>query len=217
MYEVFGKTAAQVFLGLNSGDSIRRVSQRIGTPYETVRQAVNRLETAGFVEYDRGLYLTNHDVRDHMLDLLTASARTSGPTIEEAYTIPHFADWPFAFTRIDAVYVWTQGGYQIGRNLHDYPLFLAVQCSDIDNWRDYFARFDIPVTSERQHTDSIDTAIQVVIEPHDKLDIETVEGNPVIPRAETIDYMEENYAAFESALNVLDQMYDDLSLDVNYR
>ena len=217
MYEVFDGTAVRVLLGLDSGDSIRSVSQRIGTPYETVRQAVNRLETAGFVEYEGGLYLPDEDVRDHALGLLAASARRSTPTIEEAYTLPHFADLPFGFTRIDAVYVWTQGGYQVGRSPDDYPLFLAVQRGDTDAWREFFTQFTIPVASERQPAESIDNAIQIVLEPRDRLDTETVEGHPVIPRAETIEYMEDNYAAFASALDMLDRMYEDLSLDVNYR
>ncbi|KZX46351.1 helix-turn-helix domain-containing protein [Haloarcula sp. K1] len=216
MYEVFDGTAARVLLGLNSGDSIRNVSQRIGTPYETVRQAVNRLEAAGFVEYDEGLYLTDEEVRDRALSLLTASARTSSPTIEEAYTLPHFTDLQFAFTRIDAVYVWTQGGYQVGRDPDDYPLFLTVQQADTDAWRDFFSQFNIPVANERQPAESNESALQIVLEPRDWLDTDTVEGYPVIPRSETIEYMQDNYATFASALEMLDQMYEDLSLDVNY-
>ncbi len=44
MYGVFDDTAAQVVLAIESGDSIRRVAQHLHAPYETVRQAVNRLE-----------------------------------------------------------------------------------------------------------------------------------------------------------------------------
>ena len=49
MYEVPNDTAAQVILAIESGDSIRRVAQHLHTPYETVRQAVNRLEDAGYI------------------------------------------------------------------------------------------------------------------------------------------------------------------------
>jgi transposase len=44
MYETLDDTAAQIILATERGDSIRRVAQRLHTPYETVRQAVNRLE-----------------------------------------------------------------------------------------------------------------------------------------------------------------------------
>jgi len=52
MYEILDDTAAQLLLAVESGDSIRRVAQRLHSPYETVRQAVNRLETAGYLQYD---------------------------------------------------------------------------------------------------------------------------------------------------------------------
>jgi DNA-binding transcriptional MocR family regulator len=111
MYEVLDDTAARVLLALESRDSIRRVAQHLHTPYETVRQAVNRLEDAGYIEYDNGLSTTDDRVRDAAHELVAASTGVSPPTIDEAYVIPQFGDWPFAFTRIDAAYVWTKGGY----------------------------------------------------------------------------------------------------------
>ncbi|WP_251331550.1 helix-turn-helix domain-containing protein [Haloplanus pelagicus] len=217
MYEVLDDTAAQIVLAIESGDSIRRVAQHLHTPYETVRQAVNRLEDAGYVHYDDGLTVVDERVRDAALELVAASAGISPPSIEEAYIIPQFGDWPYAFTRIDAVYVWTQGGYQVGREPDDYPLFLAVRDRDVDAWETFFESFDLPSAFERRPREELDGALQVVLEPRPSLDIEHVEGYPVIPRAETIEYMRENYAQFQSALEMLDRMYDDLGLDVAHR
>lgn len=107
VYEVLDETAAQVILAIESGDPIHRVAQRLHTPYETVRQAVNRLEEAGYVHYDEGLSVVDDRVRVAARELVAASAGISSPSIEEAYVLPQFGDWPFAFTRIDAVYVWT--------------------------------------------------------------------------------------------------------------
>ena len=42
-------------------------------------------------------------------------------------------------------------------------------------------------------------------------------GRPVIPRAETIEYMRDHYAQFQSALAMLDRMYEDLNLGITYR
>src|SRR6056297_755038 len=106
MYEVLDDTAAQVILAIESGDSIRRVAQHLHAPYETVRQAVNRLEDAGYVQYDYGLSVVDECVRDATRELVAASARVSPPSIEETYVLPQYGDWPFAFARIDAVFVW---------------------------------------------------------------------------------------------------------------
>jgi len=180
MYEVLDDTAAQTILAIESGDSIRRVAQHLHTPYETVRQAVNRLEDAGYVSYDDGLTVVDERVRDAARELVAASAGVSPPSIEETYAIPQFSDWPFAFTRIDAVYVWTQGGYQVGREPDDYPLFLAVREQDVDAWETFFESFDLPTAFERQPQDELDGPLQIVLEPRASLDIEHVEGYPVI-------------------------------------
>jgi DNA-binding Lrp family transcriptional regulator len=217
MYEVLDDTAAQILLAIESGDSIRRVSQHLHMPYETVRQAVNRLEDAGYVRYDNGLSVVDERVRDTARELVAASAGVSPPSIEEAYVLPQFGDWPFAFTRIDAVYVWTRGGYQVSRGPHDYPLFLAIREQDVDAWEAFFDSFGLPTAFERQPRDELDGPLQIVLEPRSSLDIEDIEGYPVAPRAETIEYMRENYTQFQSALAMLDRMYEDLDLGVTYR
>ncbi|MXR43177.1 RNA polymerase subunit sigma-70 [Halobaculum sp. WSA2] len=216
MYEVLDDTAAQTILAIESGDSIRRVAQHLHTPYETVRQAVNRLEDAGYVTYDDGLTVVDEGVRDAARELVAASAGISSPTIEEAYVIPQFGDWPFAFTRVDAVYVWTQGGYQVGREPDDYPLFLTVRDQDVDAWEAFFESFDLPTAFERQSREELDGPLQIVFDSQPSLDIEHVEGYPVIPRDETIEYMREHYAHFQSALAILNRMYENLDLDVAY-
>jgi len=217
MYDLFDETAAKVVLAITDGDSIRRVAQQIQTPYETVRLAVNDLEAAGFVAYDQGLSVVDSRVRDATLELVAAAARVSPPSIDEAYVLPHFGDWPFAFSHIDAAYVWTQGGYQIARTPDDYPLFLAVAEEDVREWEMFFEAFDIPTAFERQPSDDISGSLQVVLYPQSELDAEWVDGYPVIPREETITYMEEHFAQFQPALAMLDRMYDDLNLDVVYR
>ena len=217
MYEVLDDTAAQVILAIESGDSIRRVAQHLHTPYETVRQTVNRLEDAGYVHYDDGLSIVDECVRDTARELVAASASVSPPSIEETYILPQFGEWPFAFTRIDAVYVWTQGGYQVGRDPDDYPLFLAVREQDVDAWEAFFDSFDLPTGFERQPRNELDGSLQIVLEPRSSLDVARVEGCPVISRAETIEYMRENYTQFQSALAMLDRMYEDLDLEVTYR
>ncbi|MDS0296691.1 helix-turn-helix domain-containing protein [Halogeometricum luteum] len=213
MYEICGEKELKVILALNPGDSISAVARKIDENRETIRRVVDRLEEAGYVAYDNGLRLVDQTLRDAGLKFLTAAAATSPPSISEAYVLPQFADMEFAYTAIDAVYVWTRGGYQVARDPADYPLFIAVYESDLDAWTSFFDRFGIPTTEERQPADDLDGAIQVVLEPRSQIDAEIVDGRPVIPLQDTVAFATEYYATFESALDMLGRMYDDVDTD----
>ena len=217
MYEVCGEKEFKVLLALDPGDSISGVARKIDENRETIRRVVNRLEEAGYVAYDDGLQLLDQTIRDIGLEFLAAAAGTSPPSIPEAYVLPQFAGLDYAFTAIDAVYVWTRGGYQVAREPEDYPLFIAVHDSDLDAWTAFFDRFGIPTAQERQPADDLDGAIQIVLEPRVEIETEMVDGRPVILLQETVTFANEYYATFQSALDMLGRMYDDVDTDADYR
>jgi hypothetical protein len=217
MCEVCGETELKLILALDPGDSISGVARKIDENRETVRRAVNRIEKAGYVAYDDGLQLVDGTIRDVGLEFLAAAADTSPPSIAEAYVLPQFTGMDYAFTAIDAVYVWTRGGYQVARNPEDYPLFIAVREADLDAWAEFFDRFGIPATQERQPADDLDGPIQVVLDPRPRIEFEIINGRPVTPLRDTVAFANEHYATFESALDMLGRMYDDVDTDATYR
>ena len=217
MYEVCGEKELKVILALDPGDSISGVARKVDENRETIRRVVNRIEEAGYVAYDDGLRLVDGTLRDVGLEFLTAATDTSPPSISETYVLPQFASTDYAFTAIDAVYVWTRGGYQVARDPEDYPLFIAVRESDLDAWTAFFDRFGVPTAQERQPAENIDGAIQIVLEPRSRIETEVVDGRPVIPLRETVAFANEYYATFESALDMLGRMYDDVDTDATYR
>jgi hypothetical protein len=93
----------------------------------------------------------------------------------------------------------------------------AVREQDVDAWETFFASFGLPTAFERQPSDEIDGRLQIVLDPKPALEIEDVEGYPVIPCEDTIEYMHSNYVQFQSALAMLDRMYEDFDLGVTYR
>ena len=161
--------------------------------------------------------LSSTTPREAGIAFLTAAAAVSPPTISEAYVLPQFAGMEFAYTAIDAVYVWTQGGYQVARDETDYPLFIAIRESDLADWERFFEQFGLLTAQQRQPADEIDGPLQIVLEPRGQIDAEMVDGRPVISRSETVAFARENYATFESALDVLDRMYDDVGTETDYR
>jgi len=57
----------------------------------------------------------------------------------------------------------------------------------------------------------------VVLEPRPQIEAEMVDGRPVIPLQKTVALADEHYAHFQSALDMLDRMSDDIDTDANYR
>lgn len=217
MLDVCGQKELKTLLAITPGDSISGVARKIGENRETIRRAVNRLEGAGYLVYDNGLHVVDRAVREAGLTFLTASANVSPPSISEAYVLPHFAGIPFAYTGIDSVYVWTRGGYQVARTETDYPLFVAVHETDLDDWERFFEAFGIPTTRERLPASEIDGPLQVVLEPRERIDATLVDGRPVVSLEETVAFAREHYATFESALEMLEMMYDEVETGAKYR
>jgi hypothetical protein len=217
MYTPCSEKALKTLLAIKPGDSISGVARKIDENRETIRRAVNALEDEGYVEYDQGLTVVDSTVREAGLSFLAASAGIIPPTIPEAYVLPHFAGLEFAYTSIDAVYIWTRGGYQVARDPDDYPLFIEVNESDLADWEEFFNCFEIPVAQERQPADNIDQSIQVVLQLCASVEADTVDGRPVIPLQETVEFAQEHYATFQSALDMLGRMYDEIETDAHYR
>jgi DNA-binding IscR family transcriptional regulator len=217
MFAPCSKNALKTLLAIEPGDSIAGVARKIDENRETIRRVVNALEDEGYVEYDRGLTVVDPAVREAGLSFLAASAGVVPPSIPEAYVLPQFAGREFAYTSIDAVYIWTRGGYQVARDPEDYPLFITVAETDLDEWTQFFERFDIPVAQERQPADEITQAIQFVLEPCATVEAETVDGRPVIPLQETVEFARDHYATFQSALDMLGRMYEEVDTDADYR
>jgi DNA-binding MarR family transcriptional regulator len=217
MFEQCGEKELKILLAIDPGDSISGVARKIDENRETIRRTVNRLENAGYIQYKKGLSVVDDTVRETGLAFLAASAAISPPSISETYVLPHFAGLDFAYTAIDAVYVWTRGGYQVARDETDYPLFIAIREEDLEEWERFFERFGIPTAQERQPADDVAGPLQIVLDPRAEVDAELVDGRPVIPLAETVAFARAHYATFESALDMLDQMYNDVDTEADYR
>lgn len=216
MFEQCGEAELKTLLAIDPGDPISGVARKIDENRETIRRTVNRLEDAGYVQYDGGLSVVDDAVREAGLAFLAAAAAVSPPSISEAYVLAQFAGMEFAYTGIDAVYVWTRGGYQVARDETDYPLFIAIREPDLADWEHFFGQFGIPTAQERQPATEISGPLQIVLEPRPHIDAELVDGRPVIPRSEMVAFAREHYATFESALDILNRMYDDIETEADY-
>ena len=218
MMDYVDTTAAKIVLAASEGDSVRRVAQKIDGTYSWVYTWIERLEAIDVVERTNGIRVTAPEVRDGYARLMETIARQTSPSVDEVYMTPHFAEMNFAYTKIDAVYVWTHGSYQIARGGDAYPVFMQINDADIEQWRSFFDRYDVPcVIDERDDAivEDTDGSVYYSLYPTtDPSDPEWVDGNPVIPLSETIEYMQEYRWNFEPALEMVADEYD-VDIDVD--
>jgi hypothetical protein len=211
MIELMDPTAAKIVLAIQRGDSINRVASKVDGSYSWVYDWVERLEDANIIaNTDNGIQIIDHEIRQQYAEMMAALYSRDTISQDAAYVIPHFAGLEFAYTEIDAAYVWTHGGYQIARSHDDYPVFIEVHDRDIERWLAFFQQFGIPATiNERPDADNVEGDVHYVLFPKtDNIAVAWVDGNPVIPLEDAIDQMMDNRPAYEPALEIIDDEYE---------
>lgn len=209
--EFIDPAAAKIVLAAQRGDSINRVAEKIDVSYSWVYDWIDRLEDKGIISNtDSGVRVTDHEIRQQYAEMMAALYSRDTISQEDAYTIPHFAGMEFAYTEIDAAYVWTHGGFQIARSHDDYPVFIHVHDRDVERWMAFFQQFNVETTvNERPDASDIDGNVHYVLYPEtDGIDAEWVDGHPVIPLDDAVDQMMENRPAYEPALEIIADEYD---------
>lgn len=216
--DLMDPTAAKIVLAVDRGDSINRISEKIGSSYSWVYDWIERLDDSSILlNTDSGLEVVDHELRRQYTDMIAALYRREEIAQEDAYLIPHFAGMEFAYTEIDAAFVWTHGGYQLARSYDDYPVFVRVHDRDIERWIAFFDQFGIEsAIRERPAASEIDGSVYYVLFPTtDGMDVEWVDGNPVIPLDEAVEQMLADRAAYEPALEVVADEYE-VDVDANH-
>lgn len=211
-------TAAKIVLAAQRGDSINRIANKIDTSYSWVYRWIERLEAAEIISNDDdGIRIVDYEMRQHFTEMMAALYHRSHISQEDAYVIPHFAGMEFAYTEIDAAYVWTHGGYQLARSHDDYPVFITVHDRDVDRWIAFFEQYGIH-TSITERDDASDMAgdiYYVMFPASDGIETAWVGGNPVIPLEDAVEQMMQNRPAYEPALEMIAEQYD-VDIDANH-
>ena len=204
---------AKILLAIEDGDSINHVSRKAGSSYSYTYEWIQKLEEIGVVERDDGVYVRDEEFRD-VFESVVQTVVGRDPELSDVYLLPNFSGMEYRFSKTDAVFVWTKGGYQIGRNQRDYPVFIDVLEDDLEDWQEFFDGYSMDYEVGERRTEG--EGIYFVLFPREEFRSEWVENASVTPLLETVEWMQRYEANFQPALEMLDEMHD-LGLDVEYR
>lgn len=121
----------------------------------------------------------------------------------------------YAFTRVDGVMKWSRGAYNANRFFGFYPIHIKVRKRDLPGWKKFFSgkKANFVIWGQPKRGTLFGVFYMLYLE--DDFRMQTLDGEPVEPLAETVNYCQTSMATFEHALEILDGMYG-LGLKVKY-
>jgi len=212
MLEIVNPHVVKIVLALKEGDSVRHISRKTGTSYGWTHRWVKRLEELGLLEKGKsGIKVKDRKLAEKFRSL-AKEVLAKRMDLADAYLLPNFSGMRYAYTKTDAVFIWTKGGYQIGRSRENYPIFIKVLESELEEWKRFFREFSASFSVE----DRLEQGIHYVLFPEKDFESVWVEEASVIPLEETVEWAEKYRYNFQPALEMLDDLYS-LGLGVRYR
>ncbi len=212
MIEVINPYSAKILLAARDGDSIREISRKTKISYGWTYQWVEQLRELGVLTREGNRVRINKDSNIYKKFFsLIKIVLGQHLSLKTAYDLPNFIGLPYCFTSTDAIFIWTKGGYNIGRSAENYPIFINVLKKDLSKWRKFFSNLSIKHT-----TDKPMAGIYFFLFPVSEIKSESIDKTPVLPLKDAVAFAKKHVYNFQPALEMLDEMYG-LGLKIKYR
>lgn len=177
-------------------DSIRAISQRIGLSYGWTYKWALELEKAGVLRR-KGKRIFLEQKSPFYREILAFLGAAFGKSPQFYYRALGLFGIKYCFTGTDAVYVWTEGGYNIARSRGYYPIFIKVRKANREIFEFYAGKLGL----KDGH------GIFYSPEFLEDFPVHCHKGMPVDSLEETIRFMKKYIYNFEPALEMVQEMH----------
>ena len=212
MIDIMNPYVIKILITARDGDSIRAISKKIVLSFAWTYKWVEKLVEIGIMKRKgQKIKVNTEDVTYQAFLRLIKTSLQQHLDLSDAYALPHLSGLTYAFTETDAVFIWTDGGYNIARSRDSYPMFIDVLEKDIEQWKTFFNNVAVSVTAniEKQK------GIYFVLIPKKEINKTVKNDVYVIPLEDTVTYAQKYIYNFQPALEMLDQMYH-LNMNIQY-
>lgn len=114
----------------------------------------------------------------------------------------------YCFTKTDAVFIWTKGGYNIARYKDYYPIFIKITKDQLDIFKEYCKKLNLKINAQK--------GVFYHVETLDDFEIAYFDNIPIDSLDETIKFMKKNIYNFQPALEMVKEMYNK-KIKIKYR
>jgi hypothetical protein len=204
--DIMNPHVMRIIIAARPEDSISAISKRIGLSYGWTYKWALELEKAEVFKRSGKKLILNEKAQFYR-QVLRFLNITLGKDVDFHYRVLPLFGVKYCFTSTDAVFFWTDGGYNIARYHSHYPIFIKVKSSDRETFEFYMKKLELIGKKEG-----------VYFEPSflDDFNVSTHEGVPVDSLDETITFMKKYFYNFEPALEMVQEMYG-RKLGVKYK
>ena len=204
--EIINPYVIKILISARDEDSISSISKRINLSYGWTNKWVNKLIKEGILkEKWRGVSLNEENEKyQRIMNFIKENFQDAG----FYYTVLNLFGIKHCFTKTDAVYIWTEGRYNIARYKYYYPIFLKIRKSDYSVFLKYCKKLGLKINGKKG----------IFYIPEILEDFKCVKKNElyVEPLDKTINFMQKNIYNFEPALEIINEIYDK-KLNIKYK
>lgn len=196
--ELINPYVMKILISTREKDSISSISKRINLSYGWTYKWISVLIKEGiFKEQWRGFSVNKNN--EGYKKIINFLKRNFSKNINFYYEVLSLFGIKYSFTKTDAVYIWTEGGYNIARYKNYYPIFIKIKESDYKIFSFYCKKLGLKINSKRG----------VFYSPKIVKDFNCTikENNPIDSLKETIQFMQKYEYNFQPALEMINEMY----------
>ena len=204
--ETINPYVIKILISLRKEDSISSISKRISLSYGWTNKWVNELIKEGILkEKWRGIVLNE---KNKSYKKIISFIKDNLNEINFYYSALQLFGIDYCLTKTDAVYIWTEGRYNIARYKGYYPIFIKIKKRDYSIFLEYCKRLGLKINSNKGFFYVVEVVGDIKAVKKNNFYVDSLE--------ETIDFMQENIYNFEPALEMIKEMYNK-KLDVRYK
>ncbi len=205
--ELVNPHVVKILISARKEDSIRAISERISLSYGWTYKWVQELAEVGVFKLTRMKMFLN-EKNEFYQQTLRYIQKVLSKDISFYYNVIGLFGIQYAFTKIDAVFIWTKGGYNIARYKGFYPIYVKIAKRDREKFKMYCKKLNLSLHKKNN--------VFYQAEFLDDFRFEYCEDIPVDGLHETVALMDKDRYNFEPALEMIKEMYKK-KINVKYK
>lgn len=197
--ETINPYVMKIIISGRKEDSINSIARRIKLSYGWTYKWVKELIRMKVFKASKLKLILNEENKFYQ-DTLKYIKTNFSNDINFHYSVLDLFGVRYCFTKTDAVFIWTKGGYNIARYRDFYPIFIKVSLKDKKLFEEYCKKLSLSIKEKKG----------IFYHPIylSSFDIDYCNNAPVDSLEETISFMKKQIYNFQPALEMIKEMYN---------